>query len=220
MCGRFAFFSPAEAIQAAFGTDLEFRFDPRYNIAPSQAVTVLRTDEGGALVVEQMRWGLVPFWAKDPAIGNRMINARAETIAEKPSYRQPFSRRRCLILADGFYEWRKEQASKTPFFICRTDRQPFGLAGIWDEWDKGASSLRSCSIITVPANKFMSDLHHRMPVIMERDTQGEWFDPQAVNPELLEFLLGPQAVDLQAWAVAKKVNSPANDYAELLVPAG
>lgn len=216
MCGRFAFFSPHEAIKAAFGAGLELQYQPRYNVAPSQPVTVLRAAESGELVVEQLRWGLVPFWAKDAAIGNRMINARAETIAEKPSYRQAFSRRRCIILADGFYEWRQEPAEKIPYFICRRDRQPFGMAGIWDEWTKGAEPLRSCSIITVPANEFMRDLHHRMPVLLERDTMGNWFDPHAVQEALLAHLLGPQRTELQAWPVSKRVNSPANDYAELL----
>ncbi|TDJ45556.1 MAG: SOS response-associated peptidase [Gammaproteobacteria bacterium] len=219
MCGRFAFFSPREAVVAAFGADISFQFDPRYNIAPSQNVSLLRLDESGELRVDNYRWGLVPFWAKDPAIGNRMINARAETVAEKPSYRQSFSRRRCLVLASGFYEWHKDEAGKTPFFISRQDDQPFGMAGLWDEWTKGAREgdpLRTCTVITTPANEFMQRMHHRMPVLMSGTSALSWLVPEALTDELLHMLLGPQEVELQAWLVGKSVNNPINDNAHLI----
>jgi putative SOS response-associated peptidase YedK len=222
MCGRFAFFSPSEAVVAAFGADISFQFDPRYNIAPSQNVTLLRLDESGDLRVDNYRWGLVPFWAKDPAIGNRMINARAETVAEKPSYRQSFSRRRCLVLASGFYEWHKDESGKTPFFISRGDDQPFGMAGLWDEWAKGEGDpLRTCTVITTPANEFMQSMHHRMPVLMDGSSALNWLAPEAATDELLQMLLGPQQVELQAWPVSKSVNNPVNDQASLIerVPA-
>jgi putative SOS response-associated peptidase YedK len=219
MCGRFAFFSPREAVVAAFGADISFQFDPRYNIAPSQNVSILRLDESGELRVDNYRWGLVPFWAKDPAIGNRMINARAETVAEKPSYRQSFSRRRCLVLASGFYEWHKDEAGKTPFFISRGDDQPFGMAGLWDEWAKGereGDPLRTCTVITTPANEFMQRMHHRMPVLMGGTSALSWLAPEALTDELLHMLLGPQEVELQAWPVGKSVNNPINDNAHLI----
>jgi putative SOS response-associated peptidase YedK len=216
MCGRFAFFSPREAVVAAFGADINFQIDPRYNIAPSQEVTLLRLNENGDLRVENYRWGLVPFWAKDPAIANRMINARAETVAEKPSYRQSFSRRRCLVLASGFYEWRKDATGKTPFFISRPDGQPFGMAGLWDEWAKGDEPLRTCAVITTPANKFMQSMHHRMPVLMDGSAALNWLAPEAATDELLQMLLGPQRVELQAWPVSTAVNNPVNDKASLI----
>ena len=217
MCGRFAFFSPREAVIAAFGADLNFQSDPRYNIAPSQEVTLLRLDENGDLRVDKYRWGLVPFWAQDPAIGNRMINARAETVTEKPSYRQSFSRRRCLVLASGFYEWRKDADGKTPFFISRADNQPFGMAGLWDEWAKGDGELlRTCTVITTPANEFMQTMHHRMPVLMDGSSAPSWLNVEALNGELLPMLLGPQTVELQAWPVGKSVNNPLNDNADLI----
>jgi putative SOS response-associated peptidase YedK len=230
MCGRFAFFSPREAVIAAFGPELEYQFAPRYNIAPSQYVTLLRLDEHGELRIDNYRWGLVPFWAKDPAIGNRMINARAETVAEKPSYRQPFSRRRCLVLASGFYEWRKDATGKTPYFISRADAHPFGMAGLWDEWAgkdplNGDSAthegepLRTCTVITAPANEFMRSLHHRMPILMSDSSARAWLDADAAKEVLLSMLLGPQQVDLQAWAVSRSVNNPINDNAQLIVKA-
>lgn len=217
MCGRFAFFSPREAVIAAFGADINFQSDPRYNIAPSQEVTLLRLDENGDLRVDKYRWGLVPFWAKDPAIGNRMINARAETVAEKPAYRQSFSRRRCLVLASGFYEWRKNADGKTPFFISRADDQPFGMAGLWDEWAKGdGEPLRTCTVITTPANEFMQTMHHRMPVLMDGSSAPSWLNVEALNDALLSMLLGPQTVELQAWPVGKSVNNPINDNVGLI----
>jgi len=228
MCGRFAFFSPSEAITRAFGTDLHFQVEARYNLTPSQNVTVVTLGLAGELVVDQLRWGLVPFWAKDPAIGSRMINARAETVAEKPSYRQPFSRRRCLVLADGFYEWRKGTDGKTPFFISRADGQPFGMAGLWDEWSpqkvSGAAEqpeipIRTCTVVTAPANDFMQTLHHRMPVLMGASELPRWLDASASKDYLLAMLLGPQNVGLQAWAVSKAVNNPINDSADLLLRA-
>jgi len=219
MCGRFAFFSPREAVVAAFGADIEYEFNPRYNIAPSQEVTLLRLDESGHLRADNYRWGLVPFWAKDPAIGNRMINARAETVAEKPSYRQSFSRRRCLVLANGFYEWRKNETGKTPYFISRADGQPFGMAGLWDEWAKGdGAPLRTCTVITTVANEFMRSMHDRMPVIMGGNEAMGWLNTEAAKDILLSMLMGSQQVELRAWAVSKSVNNPINDNAKLIEP--
>jgi putative SOS response-associated peptidase YedK len=223
MCGRFAFFSPADAVNAAFSLSLDYPDDPRFNIAPTQNVMILRLDADGRVVSDKVRWGLVPFWAKDADIGNRMINARAETVAEKPSYRQPFSRRRCLVLADGFYEWRKEASGKTPFYISRADGLPFGMAGLWDECAKVVPAdeppLRTCTIITTPANEFMQDLHHRMPVLMGRDSAPAWLDTAATSDELLQMILTTQVTQMQAWPVARTVNNPINDEPQLIEPA-
>ncbi|MBT8423035.1 MAG: SOS response-associated peptidase [Gammaproteobacteria bacterium] len=222
MCGRFAFFSPAEAITAAFGFGAPHVFTPRYNIAPTQQVLTIVSDESGRPLWKQQQWGLVPFWAKDQAIGNRMINARAETIAEKPSYRQSFSRRRCLVPASGFYEWSKgDDDKKTPVFISRADEAPLLMAGIWDVWEKGEGDpLHSFSIVTREANDFMRDLHHRMPVILEPAAMDDWFDPAADKEALLQKVNAEVAIELQAWPVSRRVNSPLNDAPELVEPVG
>ncbi len=224
MCGRFAFFSPAEAVIATFGIDPPEFFAARYNIAPTQNAWTLVGDPEGGAVWRQQQWGLVPFWAKDPAIGNRMINARAETVMEKPSYRQPFRHRRCLIPATGFYEWRKnEDGRKTPYFISRKDGQMLALAGIWDSWDKGVSlpqdgPLRTFSIITTTANTDMQELHHRMPVILEPIQCADWLSLKTDKDHLEKMVRQPVCAELQAWAVTRKVNSPLNDDPDLVEP--
>ena len=150
MCGRFAFYSPSEATTALFGAHTDVAIEARYNIAPTQFIAAIRDTESGDREVAMLRWGLVPFWAKDPSIGNRMINARSETVAEKPSYRNAYKKRRCLILADGFYEWRKEESGKTPYYITTSDQSPFAFAGLWEAWTsrKTDESLQTTTIIT------------------------------------------------------------------------
>ena len=203
----------------AFPVDFGMLLAPRFNIAPSQNVLIIRADESGSLITGCYRWGLVPFWAKDPAIGNRMINARAETLAEKPAYRQSFKHRRCLIMADGFYEWHQDEQGKHPYFICRSDNQPFGMAGLWDQWVKGSGDpLDSCTVITAPASEFMQRLHHRMPVLMDWNSGRQWLEPAADGQQLSQLLLGGQPVALQAWQVSKQVNNPVNDSADLIAP--
>lgn len=217
MCGRFAFYSPSEAAAALFGVASSLQVQPRYNIAPTQAVAAVRNgDEGYELAL--LRWGLVPFWAKDPSIGNRMINARAETVAEKPAYRAAFRHRRCVVLADGFYEWRKRGDAKTPYFISLASGAPFALAGLWENWtDKeSGESLQTTTLITTEANAFMRVLHHRMPVVLEPDAASEWLGG-SVEPM-------QQAVDrtprLKAWPVDRRVNNARNEGAELIDAAG
>jgi putative SOS response-associated peptidase YedK len=219
MCGRYAFYSPSEAAAALFGvsasaTDIR----PGYNIAPTQQVAAVRRDEEGVSQLVKLRWGLVPFWAKDPSIGSRMINARAETVAEKPSFRAAFRKRRCLILADGFYEWHKDANGKTPYLISADDGQPFAFAGLWEDWtDKETGEhLQTTTIITTAANEFMSRLHHRMPVVLSPQPADRWL---AGDEEILEEAdsIGPK---LRAWPVAREVNNARNQGAELIVPAG
>jgi len=219
VCGRFAFYSPSEATAALFGagsSNAEFR--PRYNIAPTTQLAAVRRDKSGEPELVALRWGLVPFWAKDPAIGNRMINARAETVAEKPSFRAAYRARRCLLLADGFYEWHKHGDEKTPWFISRSNDEPFAFAGLWEDWtDKETGeSLQSTAIITTAANDFMAQLHHRMPVLVTPDLANAWLDGAQ---DALERVI-EQTPKLKAWPVAKTVNNTRNQGAELVVPAG
>lgn len=218
MCGRFAFYSPSEAAAALFGVSASVEVQPRYNIAPTQFIAAIRDDDNKQRELVMLRWGLVPFWAKDPSIGNRMINARAETVAEKPAYRAAYRHRRCVVLADGFYEWRREGEVKTPHFISLASGEPFALAGLWENWhDKDSGdSLQTTTLITTEANEFMTPLHHRMPVILESNTAGEWL---AGSDELLDDVAAITP-PLQAWPVDRRVNNARNEGEELIGAAG
>jgi putative SOS response-associated peptidase YedK len=216
VCGRFAFFSPAEALQAAFGVTAIANLQPRYNIAPTQDVIVVRSAADG-LQVDRLRWGLVPFWAKDPAIGNRMINARAETVAEKPSFRQALRRRRCVVPADGFFEWQKTADGKQPWYISAADSGLLAFAGLWEEWRGGDEGpLQTFTIITTVADAFMQTLHHRMPVMFDRAGVDQWLEPQAAPADIDHLLQAAAAPELRAWPVSRAVNTPMNDRPELI----
>jgi len=216
MCGRYAFYSPAEAVKKYFSVDTDLELKPRYNITPTQDVPVIwRRDDTSELVM--LHWGLVPFWAKEKSIGNRMINARAETVADKPSFRNALKSKRCLVLANGFYEWKKTDAAKQPYFICMKDQRPMALAGLWESWDKGDEPLESCTIITTMANELVAPIHHRMPVILSEDRQTDWLSESQLDPDRLRSILLPASTDeMSAWPVALKVNSPANQGPELI----
>lgn len=218
MCGRFAFYSPAEAAAALFGVETDQHLEPRYNVAPTQDLAAIRESREGGLELAALHWGLVPFWAKDPSIGNRMINARAETVAEKPSFRNAFRKRRCLILADGFYEWRKEGDGKTPYFISLDSGEPMAFAGLWEDWtDKQTGeSLHSGTIVTTAANDFMADLHKRMPVVLIPETAQRWFDDAGA---LLDGY-AEACPRLRAWPVSRRVNNPRNEGEELIEKEG
>lgn len=218
MCGRFAFYSPSEAAAALFGVTGSITVEPRYNIAPTQYIAAIRDGEAGDRELVMMRWGLIPSWAKDPSIGNRMINARAETVAEKPSYRAAYSRRRCIVLADGFYEWRREGDVKTPYFISLASGQPFALGGLWEVWNdkESADSVQSTTLITTAANDFMRPLHHRMPMIMEADAANDWLSG---DRNMLERA-AEMSPALKAWAVTREVNNARNQGADLIEPDG
>ena len=218
MCGRFAFYSPTEAAAALFGVSTSLEVAPRYNIAPTQAIAAIRNDKDGERELVMLRWGLVPFWAKDPSIGNRMINARAETVAEKPSYRNAYKHRRCLVLADGFYEWQRQGDTKTPYFISLASGQPFALAGLWENWtDKETGeSLQTTTLVTTDANQFMAQLHHRMPVVLEAATATDWL---AGSDELLDDVASITP-PLQAWPVDRRVNNARNEGEDLVRAAG
>ena len=223
MCGRFTLRTPAAELAEIFEVAARPNLAARYNIAPGQDILVTRAagGEGGGREFAMLRWGLVPHWAKDPAIGNRMINARAETVAEKPSFRDPFHRRRCLVPADGFYEWRKTpDGAKQPYHIRLSDDAPFAIAGLWDSWcAPDGESLETCSLITTEANRTLAPIHHRMPVILPRDAYHSWLDGQS-TPDALGALLRPYPPDdLAACAVSRRVNTAGHDDAACLEPA-
>jgi len=212
MCGRYTLRTPVETLAEEFGISDPLPDIPtRYNIAPTQEVAaVLEEDEERKL--EMLRWGLIPSWADDPAVGNRMINARSETAAEKPSFRTAFRKRRCLILADGFYEWQKTNGGKQPYYIRMEDGSPFAFAGLWESWDKYGGEIRSCTILTTDTNKMVGEVHHRMPVILPPETYDLWLDPDMQETEPLLDLLRPYPDDgMEAYPVSRFVNSPSND---------
>lgn len=221
MCGRFTLTVDPAQFQDAFpGFLFPAKFAPRYNIAPSQPVLAIPNDERNA--ADFFIWGLIPMWAKDPSIGARLINARSETLAEKPSFRGSFKHKRCLILADGFYEWKTAagKKAKTPYYIHLTDRRPFAFAGLWDSWESpDGSSLKTCTIITTQPNELMASLHDRMPVILHPRDYTKWLDPSPQTPESLLPLLKPYPADaMTAYPVSTLVNKPGNDSPELIVP--
>ncbi len=221
MCGRFTLTLNPEAIQLAFELEsIPAAYTPRYNIAPAQPVLAL-TNEGHRHAT-MLRWGLVPSWAKDPAIGNNLINARSETLAEKPAFRHAFRRRRCVIFADGFYEWQKlPDGRKRPLYIRLEDGQPFALAGLWEVWQPphGDEALRTCTIVTTRPNTFMMPIHARMPVILDRAAMDDWLAPGEVDPLDLMPLLAPvDTLPLTAYEVSKAVNSPHGDVPDLIRP--
>lgn len=223
MCGRFTLTVDPAELQDAFG-DYIFpeHFAPRFNIAPTQPVLAIPND--GKNKADFFLWGLIPSWSKDPGIANKLINARGETIAEKPSFRGGFKYKRCLILADGFYEWKIQDGSKikTPYFIHMKDRKPFAFAGLWDEWHSpDGGTLRTCTIITITPNELMSTLHNRMPVILDKKNYADWLDPapRAKRPDSLLHLIQPYPAEgMSAYPVSTMVNSPGNDRSELVVP--
>lgn len=221
MCGRYTLTAEEDRLQQRFLFELNRKMllEMRYNIAPQQDAPVVVFDQGGRQL-RMMRWGLVPFWAREASIGNRMINARGETVAEKPSYRKPFQRSRCLVLADGFYEWKKGEGKgrKTPMRILRKDREPFAFAGLWETWKGQAGQpLHTFTIITTEANSMMKDIHDRMPVILEAGEEPLWLGEEKVSVEQLHCLLDPYPDELlTAYQVPRVVNNPANDTPECI----
>ena len=223
MCGRYAFFSPAEAVKRTFALDFSPELKPRYNIAPTQSVPALRVVEEGARKLVMLHWGLVPRWAKERAIGNRMINARSETLAEKPAYRDAFRRRRCLVLADGWYEWQAAAGGKRPWFVRLRDPRPIAFAGLWERWKDpaGAEMLESCTIVTTDASESIRKIHDRMPVVLPEQSWDRWMDPAYTDTEALSKTLGPyNSKALQAWQVSRLVNAPKNEGAKLIEAEG
>jgi len=221
MCGRYVLRSSTPELARLLGIERLPETAPRYNVAPSQPVPVCRATEDGAREVVAMRWGLVPRWTKDPKQGYRMINARAETLSERPAFRAAFARRRCLVPADGFYEWQQRGARKQPHFIRMRNEAAFCFAGLWEEWDGGDAGqhLTSCTIITTEANAFLAPIHPRMPVILGAEDHGRWLDPTVTETASVRPLLIPFASDtLTAFPVSTFVNSPRNDDSRCIAP--
>jgi len=219
VCGRYTLTVSAAVLAEVFAVDVpELR--PRYNVAPTQTMGVVRLDRHGARAWRQARWGLIPSWSKDPAIGNRMINARAETAADKPSFRAAIRRRRCLVPADGFYEWRRSPDGKVPHLIRFEDGRPFGFAGLWERWrDPGGEEVDSYTILTTRPNEVVATLHDRMPVILPPAVHHEWLASGEIERDRLEVLLAPHpAAGMEAYPVSRHVNSPANDDPECVRP--
>jgi len=222
MCGRFTLtVNPADLQDTFSNYSFPVRFAPRFNIAPSQPVLAVPNDN--KLAADFFVWGLIPMWAKDPTIGSRLINARGETLAEKPSFRGSYRHKRCLILADGFYEWKTSSDGKTkrPYYIHLQDRQPFAMAGLWDSWESpDGSSIKTCTIITTTPNSLMETIHDRMPVILHSRDYAKWLDAAPQTPENLQPLIKPFPADaMSAYQVSTLVNKPTNDMPELVVPA-
>ena len=212
MCGRYTLTTGIIKLQERFGFVMDSPApEPRYNIAPTQQALTVVID--GLRRGEMMRWGLTPPWAKDVKIGSRMINAAGETAAIKPAFRSAFRRRRCLVLADGFFEWRREGKERVPVYFFQKSGQPMALAGLWESWQSPAGErIRSCAILTTAANEFISQVHHRMPVILSAETEPLWLDPLTENPATLEPLLIPAPPDsLDAYEVSPAVNQVRND---------
>ncbi|PSN20026.1 hypothetical protein C7271_04300 [filamentous cyanobacterium CCP5] len=221
MCGRYSQTRSAEAVQQSFQLATLPEIQPRYNIAPTQPVSVVglrQGDRGHRLLT----WGLIPSWAKDPTIGSRMINARSETVSEKPSFRAAFKRRRCLIVADGFYEWQRLGQGKTkqPYYFRLKDRQPFGFAGLWEHWSgPDGSEIQSCTILTTAPNELLEPVHNRMPVILPAADYDAWLDPTYYDPEHLQSMLRPYGAEtMTGYAISTAVNNPAHDSPDCLEP--
>lgn len=226
MCGRITLSADKDDLQSRWGfidpSEVLDLIKPRYNIAPSQKSPVV-TVKDDQRVLNMMRWGLVPFWAKEVSIGYKMINAKAETLSEKPSFRKPFKDKRCLVLADGFYEWKKpDKKTKIPFRFVLKNREPFAFAGLWDLWkDPNGEELLTFTIITTSANELMSPIHDRMPFILHEKDESKWLDTKFKDTDKLKSLLKPYPSNImEAYEVSSIVNSPKNDSPKCIEPVG
>jgi len=221
MCGRFTLKTERERIKEMFRLQRLGQFDPRYNIAPSQPVLAVRMNaENGEREGTFFKWGLIPSWAKEPSIGNNLANARADTVATKPAFRSAFKKRRCLVVADGFYEWRAGPGGKTPYYFQMKDQGPFAFAGLWERWEKGEEPVESCTLITTDANAVVGQVHNRMPVILDPGSFDTWLDPNEQRAEVLQALLAPLPDDsLTTYPVSKLVNNPKNQGPQCIEPA-
>ncbi|MEM9171066.1 MAG: SOS response-associated peptidase [Pseudomonadota bacterium] len=228
MCGRFAFYSAAEAVRDLFGVHApDLAVIAQFNIAPTDLAAVVRVDDG-VRSVSMLRWGLLPFWAKDKRMASRMINARAETVAEKPAYRAAFRERRCVVPADGYYEWITGADGKQPYYISREDEQPIGFAGLWERWrDNSVADDSLCeeqiietfTVLTMPSSGNIESLHHRMPVMLDDVAAEHWLAGDGANPPALrELNAEARAQELRAWPVAKTVNNARNESPALVNP--
>jgi putative SOS response-associated peptidase YedK len=218
MCGRFKAGFEFREIKVRWRVFNDLDFTPHYNIAPTQTHPII-VERAGVVEARPMRWGLVPYWAKDQAIGNKMINARSETLAERPAFRDLLSSRRCLVPADGFYEWRKEGKTKQPMLIHVKNRELFGFAGLWDRWKKpDGTLLETFTIATCAPNELMRGIHDRMPVIIQRKDESAWLDPRLKSDRVMPLLAPYPTEMMEVYPVSMLVNSPANDRPECAEP--
>ncbi len=217
MCGRFALKAPVAELVSRFGLDEAVGVAPRYNIAPGTDIPVIRTSPEGKRVMHLLRWGLVPHWAKAPTIGAKLTNARSETVAEKPSFRDAFKRRRCLVPADGFYEWKIERRLKQPYYFSMKSGEPFGLGGVWESWRApDGNILRTCCLITTGPNDIMTAVHDRMPVIVAPQDYEDWLTGEV---EVAQDLIRPYPTkEMQAWMVSRRVSRSVEDGLDLINP--
>lgn len=219
MCGRYSITSPVEALRRMFGFQTLPNLAPNYNVAPTNAVPIVHNDAGQP-ILDFARWGLIPSWAKE--IGTKpLINARAETVEEKPSFRAPFKRRRCLVPADGFYEWQRQSSGfKQPYYIYPTSGGPFAMGGIWDEWAPAdGSEINSLAIITTPSNSALRALHHRLPLVIEEADFETWLEEEPEDWRVVRELLHPAAENFfSVHPVSSRVNSVSNDDPSLIDP--
>jgi len=217
MCGRYTLKAPVKSLVDLFHLAEAPELPFRYNIAPTQQVPAVRSSgHNKSTELVMCRWGLIPSWAKDAKIGNQLINARSETVATKPAFRSAFRKRRCLMPADGFYEWKKEGTKKQPFYIHLKDGGPFAFAALWEEWhDEHGEPIQSCTILTAEANAMLKPLHDRMPVILSPENFAKWLDPEIQQPEEIVPHLQPiSAKELAMHPVSTLVNSPKNEKPE------
>jgi putative SOS response-associated peptidase YedK len=220
MCGRFALKTPPRSIQEHFHLPETVNLSPRYNIAPSQAIAVVRHLPGKRFPQQDMlRWGLIPHWAKDMKISYKMINARAETLAQKPSFREAFKKRRCMIAADGFYEWKHSGKAKQPIYVQMKNGAVFGIAGLWESWNSPEGNIvESCTIVTTSANRLISEIHDRMPVILPPEQYETWLQDSPPEHSLQQLLMPYPADAMEAYQVSSIVNSPKNDTPACILP--
>lgn len=218
MCGRYALKTPASELATRFGLDEVVDVAPRYNIAPGTDIPTIRRSPDGKRVLHLLRWGLVPHWAKDPSIGAKLSNARGETVAEKPTFRDAFKRRRCLVPADGFYEWKAEGKQKQPYYFSLKSGEPFALGGVWESWRApNGDILRTCCLITTGPNEIMLPVHDRMPVIVAPGDCETWLTGEPGHA--LNLVRPYRTEEMQAWAVSKRVSRSVEEGADLVRPA-
>ena len=218
MCGRFSLTATSEEVAQHFDLAAVPDLSPHYNIAPTQTVaTVVVSKDQSKRQFQPMRWGLIPSWASDSKIGNRLINARVETVTEKPSFRNSVKQKRCLIIADGYYEWQKQPQGKQPYYFQLSDRQPFAFAGLWDTWNSPEGKTISCTLLTTDASEQVSPVHHRMPIIVPPQAYSQWLDPTLTDPDQVLPLLNSDIYqNLSSYPVSSQVNSPTNDSDECI----
>lgn len=220
MCGRSSLHDAPVSVLERFDLPPVLPgFVPRYNIAPSQEQWTILLDDDRRPAVRALRWGLVPSWANDPSIGSRMINARAESLAEKPSWEKSLRYRRCLVLADGYYEWSGTGKERTPWFFHMSGDRPFAMAGLWDRWHRGITTMETCAIITTRAGSRAAAVHHRMPVVLSSEGMASWLDGSTTVSKALDLLEPYENGDLECYEVTRYVNSPANDSPDCIAAA-